>query len=51
MAMEGVSLAQCQCFAGQFGLWRNMNGKEVGFVGPRDDIPVPLFIRREVACL
>ena len=32
-------------------LWRSVIGKEVGFVGPGDDVPVPLFIRREVACL
>ena len=28
-----------------------MNGKEVGFVGPRDYVPVPLFIGRGAAFL
>ena len=33
------------------GLWRSVNGKEVGFLGPRDCVPVPLFIESEAACL
>ena len=30
-------------------LWRSVNGKEVGFMGPRDGVPVPLFIGRKLS--
>ena len=46
-----VSVVRMAIWGKRIVLWRTWNGKEVGFVGPRDYVPMPLFLGREAAYL
>ena len=56
MAIEGDSLApvsvtRMAVWGKRIVLWRSVNGKEVGVLGPRDYVLLPLFIGSEAGCL